>query len=83
MAAGITSFHGRRTRCKYERVADKVPTAEDILLVPNSVAAEYCGRKLNSAGVWIKPPPPTAASIRPAMKEKKHKNPKVNNMTAS
>ena len=46
-----------------------MPDTAATLLVPNSVAGATWGRALNSAGIWIKPPPPTAASIKPANKE--------------
>ena len=52
---------------RYEAFLPSVPDTAATLLVPNSVAGATWGRALNSAGIWIKPPPPTAASIKPAM----------------
>jgi hypothetical protein len=38
--------------------------------VPIIVGIENCGKKINNAGSWIIPPPPTIESTNPAEKAK-------------
>ena len=73
IAAGNTRLQGMLTLPMYERAANEVPHTEAILLVPNKVAAGAVGNALSRAGIWIRPPPPTAASIRPAQKAREHR----------
>ena len=50
----------------YCHAAMDVPINDGILVVPNKVATGYLGKVINVAGVCIKPPPPTMASMKPA-----------------
>ena len=36
----------------------------------NNVGIDVLGKLINNAGNWISPPPPTTASIKPAINEK-------------
>src|SRR5450830_2133773 len=76
--AGSTSSLGICTLPVKERAANAVPQAEAILLVPSKEVDAMFGIRLNRAGNCIKPPPPTAASIRPAQKANIHKREMVN-----
>src|SRR5450830_182166 len=67
-AAGTTRLQSITTLRTKDRAANVVPQAAATLLVPSSAAGDAVGSTLNSAGIWISPPPPTAASIRPAAK---------------
>src|SRR5450830_322096 len=67
-AAGITRLQSITTLRTKDRAANAVPNAAATLLVPSSAAGGAVGSTLNNAGIWIRPPPPTAASIRPAAK---------------
>ena len=44
-----------------------VPAKAAILLVPNKTGNGIFGNVIKRNGVWIKPPPPTTASINPAV----------------
>src|ERR1044072_4611539 len=71
----VTAVTVSRPRLKltfwaYCQAAILVPENEGILVVPSSVATGYCGKVKRMAGVWINPPPPTMASIKPAQSEK-------------
>src|SRR5471030_2921802 len=76
--AGSTSSHGICTLPMKERAANAVPQAEASLLVPSKEVDAMFGIRLNRAGSCIKPPPPTAASIRPAKKANRHNREMVN-----
>src|ERR1044071_2394303 len=51
---------------EYWIVADRVPQMLADLLVPSSVAGATSGIRMNSAGTWIRPPPPATESMKPA-----------------
>ena len=70
--AGSTSSHGICTLPTKERAANVVPQADASLFVPSKDVEAMFGIRLNRAGSCISPPPPTAASIRPAKKANKH-----------
>src|SRR5471032_2590595 len=76
--AGSTSSHGICTLPIKERAANAVPQAEASLLVPSKEVEAMFGIRLNRAGSCISPPPPTAASIRPAKKANRHSREMVN-----
>lgn len=44
-----------------------VPAKAAILLVPNKIGNGILGKVMSRKGVWINPPPPTTASIKPAV----------------
>lgn len=44
---------------------------DETLLVPITVAVDMLGKVLMIPGIWMSPPPPTAASIAPAVNAKK------------
>ena len=44
-----------------------VPASAAILLVPNKTGKGILGNVINKKGVCINPPPPTTASIKPAV----------------
>src|SRR5450830_1102088 len=70
--AGNTSSQGMLTLPTNERAANVVPQADASLFVPSKDVDAMFGIRLNRAGSCISPPPPTAASIRPAKKANKH-----------
>ena len=70
-ATTAKSFHSKRTLRAKETAEVAVPTTAANLLVPNKVAGAIDGNAFIKAGIWISPPPPTAASIAPAQKAKK------------
>lgn len=43
---------------------------DETLLVPITVAVDILGKVLMIPGIWMSPPPPTAASIAPAVNAK-------------
>lgn len=45
-----------------------VPARAAILFVPNKIGNGILGNVINRKGVCINPPPPTTASIKPAVK---------------
>ncbi len=51
-------------------VAESVPQMLANLLVPRSVAGATPGIRMNSAGTWIRPPPPATESMKPARNAK-------------
>src|SRR5450830_1578167 len=67
-AAGITKLQSITTLRTKDRATNAVPQAVASLLVPSNATGCVVGSTLNNAGTWISPPPPTAASIRPAAK---------------
>ena len=48
--------------------AIEVPESAAILFVPKMVGSGALGKVTSKAGSWIKPPPPTTESIKPAIK---------------
>ena len=48
--------------------ADPVPNTDATLLVPNSITVGWVGSSNSRAGSWMSPPPPTTASMVPALK---------------
>lgn len=60
------SFQLIFTFLRYWVVAIAVPLKAGILRVPITVETGRWGKKTSAKGVWIKPPPPTMASIKPA-----------------
>src|SRR6185436_837493 len=68
-AEGRIERHGIAMRREYCSAATLVPQIDDVLFVPNTSGTEAArsgGRKTNSAGSWINPPPPTTESTSPA-----------------
>jgi len=51
-----------------------VPVKDGILSEPITLATDSLGIKINPAGVWINPPPPTIASTNPATNAIMHNN---------
>ena len=68
-AAGSMVFQRICTLWLNCQVATAVPQIDALLLVPNSVAGCAVGKMANSAGVRIRPPPPTIESTKPASSE--------------
>ena len=52
---------------KYCAAAKEVPLKAGIFSVPITVETGKLGSKINAAGVCINPPPPTMASMNPAI----------------
>ena len=67
-AAGTISPQSSVTLRINDRAAKAVPHTDASLLLPSNAAGCAVGSTLNKAGIWISPPPPTAASISPAAK---------------
>ena len=53
----------------YLNAAIDVPARAAILLVPNKTGKGIFGNVISKKGVCINPPPPTTASIKPAVNE--------------
>lgn len=62
----------------YLNAAMDVPASAAILLVPNKTGNGIFGKVIKRNGVWINPPPPTTASIKPAVNADKANNNIVN-----
>jgi hypothetical protein len=62
----------------YLKAAIDVPASAAILLVPNKTGNGIFGNVISKKGVCIKPPPPTTASIKPAVNADKANNNIVN-----
>jgi len=67
-AAQASSLQSSRTWRMKRRTALLVPARPASLPVPSSVGCGVAGNAANSAGSWIRPPPPAMASMRPAPK---------------
>ena len=70
-------FHTICTFLTYCFAAKKVPLNAGIFNEPITVATGKFGIKISAVGVCISPPPPTIASIKPALNAAIHKSIKV------
>ena len=67
--AGSKACQGIETLRLYCIVAIAVPQTEAPLFVPNKVAGGAVGNAAKSAGINMRPPPPTMESTKPASME--------------
>ena len=66
-AAMVSSLRSTLTRRSMLMAAEVVPPIEVSLFVPSAVASCRPGAAMSSSGIMISPPPPTMASMNPAI----------------
>ena len=81
-AAGNTSFHGKAHLAYITARGKQGAGHRRHFIGAKQRGQRHMGAGLNSAGIWIKPPPPTAASIKPAMNAISPRNSKDHPLTS-